>query len=304
MPFCILIGAMTCYLDLSRRLELVVARAAGISAWQFLSPALAAAAPDRGPRDVRPTIRSPPTCTSAPSRWKRRCSREDRGDPDADFWINQISSDGQAILSAAAARNRDPPDQPDRVPVRPGGEFKERIEAREAALEPGRWRLRTVRRYTLDSPPELSDEFMLLATNLTPSQVRNTFSSPGKCVILATPALHPVLPGSGIATAGYRLQYQKLLCAAISAGRDGHAGGCRQPAVLPVRRRAEDGFEWRGCRLSALCPVEGNGGFEQGRVDVPGRCGVAARLRGRPHRFCWPCCTRRTGSGRCRRPPV
>jgi len=29
MPFCILIGAMTCYLALSRRLELVVTRAAG-----------------------------------------------------------------------------------------------------------------------------------------------------------------------------------------------------------------------------------------------------------------------------------
>ena len=40
MPFCILIGAMTCYLALSRRLELVVARAAGVSAWQFIAPAL------------------------------------------------------------------------------------------------------------------------------------------------------------------------------------------------------------------------------------------------------------------------
>src|SRR5476649_2703368 len=43
MPFSILIGAMTCYLALSRRLELVVARAAGISAWQFIAPALASA---------------------------------------------------------------------------------------------------------------------------------------------------------------------------------------------------------------------------------------------------------------------
>src|SRR5437879_1721126 len=43
MPFCILIGAMTCYLALSRRLELVVARAAGVSAWQFIAPALASA---------------------------------------------------------------------------------------------------------------------------------------------------------------------------------------------------------------------------------------------------------------------
>ncbi|TDN05501.1 LPS export ABC transporter permease LptG, partial [Lactobacillus crispatus] len=43
MPFCILVGAMSCYLSLSRRLELVVARAAGISAWQFMTPALVAA---------------------------------------------------------------------------------------------------------------------------------------------------------------------------------------------------------------------------------------------------------------------
>src|SRR3984893_13813186 len=43
MPFSVLVGAMSCYLSLSRRLELVVARAAGISAWQFVAPALIAA---------------------------------------------------------------------------------------------------------------------------------------------------------------------------------------------------------------------------------------------------------------------
>src|ERR1700694_6008998 len=40
LPFAILIGAMGCYLSLSRRLELVIARAAGISAWQFVAPAV------------------------------------------------------------------------------------------------------------------------------------------------------------------------------------------------------------------------------------------------------------------------
>src|SRR5665811_924745 len=39
LPFCVLIGAMFCYLNLSRRMELVVARAAGMSAWQFVAPA-------------------------------------------------------------------------------------------------------------------------------------------------------------------------------------------------------------------------------------------------------------------------
>ena len=40
LPFAVLVGAMYCYLNLSRRLELVVARAAGISAWQFTAPAI------------------------------------------------------------------------------------------------------------------------------------------------------------------------------------------------------------------------------------------------------------------------
>jgi Predicted permeases len=59
MPFCILIGAMTCYLALSRRLELVVARAAGVSAWQFIAPALASAVVARNPGNLRlqPSLR-------------------------------------------------------------------------------------------------------------------------------------------------------------------------------------------------------------------------------------------------------
>jgi lipopolysaccharide export system permease protein len=39
-PFSMLVGAMTCFLSLSRRMELVVARGAGISAWQIIAPAL------------------------------------------------------------------------------------------------------------------------------------------------------------------------------------------------------------------------------------------------------------------------
>ena len=43
LPFAVLVGAMSCYLTLSRRLELVVARAAGVSAWQFVAPSMIAA---------------------------------------------------------------------------------------------------------------------------------------------------------------------------------------------------------------------------------------------------------------------
>ena len=73
MPFCILIGAMTCYLALSRRLELVVARAAGVSAWQFIAPALAARSCSACWQPP-PTTRCRPICANSPSGWRPSCS--------------------------------------------------------------------------------------------------------------------------------------------------------------------------------------------------------------------------------------
>src|SRR4051812_44061320 len=39
LPFCILLAGMVSFLNLSRRLELVIARAAGLSAGAFINPA-------------------------------------------------------------------------------------------------------------------------------------------------------------------------------------------------------------------------------------------------------------------------
>jgi hypothetical protein len=67
LPFCILIGAMSCYLSLSRRLELVVSRAAGSSPPRPSSWRSASASSER-----RSTIPSPPSCRSARSASKRK----------------------------------------------------------------------------------------------------------------------------------------------------------------------------------------------------------------------------------------
>src|SRR5690349_16201331 len=40
MPFAVLIGAMSSFLSMSRRNELVIARSAGVSAWQFVMPSV------------------------------------------------------------------------------------------------------------------------------------------------------------------------------------------------------------------------------------------------------------------------
>ena len=213
MPFCVLIGAMTCYLALSRRLELVVARAAGISAWQFISPALASALV----LGFFATVAYNPLSATLRERSKQMEAELFGGVPggglqDASgFWINQSNSEGQAIINAARSEQQG---------IRltgltvfrfdPDLQFKERIEAREATLEAGRWSFKSVRRFTLDAPP-VDQETMLLATSLTPTQVRNSFSTPETVSFWQLPGYIKSSESSGFATAGYRLQYHKLI---------------------------------------------------------------------------------------------
>jgi lipopolysaccharide export system permease protein len=213
MPFCILIGAMTCYLALSRRLELVVARAAGVSAWQFMAPALASAVA----LGILATAAYNPMSANLRELSKRMEAElfgaaPGGGIQDASgFWINQVNSDGQVIINAARSELQG---------VRLTGltlfrfdadyQFKERIEAREAMLEEGRWLFKSARRYSLDGPPVDQDSFTL-TTSLTPAQVRNSFSTPETVSFWQLPSYIRSSESSGFATAGYRLQYHKLL---------------------------------------------------------------------------------------------
>jgi lipopolysaccharide export system permease protein len=214
MPFCILIGAMTCYLALSRRLELVVARAAGVSAWQFIAPALASALA----LGILATTAYNPMSANLRELSKRMEAELFGNVPGgggvqdaAGFWINQVNSDGQAIINAARSEQQG---------VRLTGltvfrfdndfQFKERIEAREATLEEGRWRFKAARRYSLDGPPLDEDNFFL-STSLTPAQVRNSFSTPETVSFWQLPGYIRSSESSGFATAGYRLQYHKLI---------------------------------------------------------------------------------------------
>jgi lipopolysaccharide export system permease protein len=213
MPFCILIGAMTCYLALSRRLELVVARAAGISAWQFISPALASALV----LGVLATVAYNPMSATMREQSKKM-EAELFGDTPgggvqdaAGFWINQVNSEGQAIINAARSEQ-----QGKRLTgltvfrFDTDFQFRERIEAREASLEDGRWLFKGVRRYTLDSPA-VDQDSMYLATSLTSAQVRNSFSTPETVSFWQLPSYIKSSESSGFATAGYRLQYHKLI---------------------------------------------------------------------------------------------
>ncbi|WP_316219362.1 LPS export ABC transporter permease LptG [Bradyrhizobium sp. SZCCHNR2026] len=213
MPFCVLIGAMTCYLALSRRLELVVARAAGVSAWQFIAPALVSSIL----LGILATAIYNPVSANLRELSKRMeaellGSAPAGGVQDASgFWLNQINSDGQVIINAARSEQ-----QGARLTgltlfrFDTDNQFKERIEAREATLEEGHWLFRSVRRFSLDEPPVDQPTF-ILPTTLTPAQVRDSFSTPETVSFWQLPSYIRSSESSGFATAGYRLQYHKLI---------------------------------------------------------------------------------------------
>jgi lipopolysaccharide export system permease protein len=213
LPFCVLIGAMSCYLGLSRRLELVVSRAAGMSAWQFTAPAVIVALLVGV---VATTVYNP--LAAIMHERSKRLEAEISGNAQNGlqatvngFWVSQRSNNGQSIINAANSREQGVLlgnvtafvfDQ--------NNHFLERIEAKTATLEPGHWRLDDARVFAPATPPNERDSY-LLATNLTPEQVRETLSTPETVPFWQLPQFIELAERAGLTAAGYKLQYQKLL---------------------------------------------------------------------------------------------
>jgi lipopolysaccharide export system permease protein len=214
LPFAVLVGAMSCYLTLSRRLELVVARAAGVSAWQFVAPAMVAAFLFGV---VATTVYNP--LAAVLHERSKRLEAEMMGELPASavqegsggFWVRQKSADGAAILNAKSSREQGA--QLGAVSVYTfdnNGQFRERIEAKSAVLEQGYWRFEDARIYASGSPPVVQNSYRL-ATNLTLEQVRESFATPETVPFWQLPSYIELADRAGLVAAGYRLQYQQLL---------------------------------------------------------------------------------------------
>ncbi|HWE79140.1 MAG TPA: LPS export ABC transporter permease LptG [Pseudolabrys sp.] len=216
MPFCVLIGAMSCYLGLSRRLELVIARAAGMSAWQFVSPALIVAFLLG---TVATTVYNPLSAVlqerskryEAELFGKGEASASGIGGTGGAFWLSQTSPDGQSIINAQSTREQGIYLSGVTAFVfDKEGHFRSRVEAREAVLEPGDWVLHDVSVFTLTEPPHKQSEYRL-KTNLTPEQARESFATPETVPFWELPLYIKIAEHAGLVAAGYRLQFQKLL---------------------------------------------------------------------------------------------
>jgi len=215
LPFTVMTAGMVCYLNLSRRLELVVARSAGISAWQFVWPAIVVALL----LGVVTTGIYNPLSSSLREHSARLEAELFRGtrsfhDLGSGFWVRQRTEDGQqSIINAKTSSQQGIQlagvtvfqfDDFDR--------FQGRIEAKSAELHTGYWRLEEARIYTAGSEdPPVDRAVHNLKTNLTPTQVRENFATPETVPFWQLPDYISLAENAGTAAAGYRVQYYQLL---------------------------------------------------------------------------------------------
>ena len=210
IPFGVLFGAMATFIALSRKLELVVARAAGISAWEFVLPSMLVAFL-LGAFVV--TVYNPVATVlkAEANALEGKLFRRGGASVGQVVWLRQRSVDGEAILRASG--------------LDPGGtvlrgvtafvlddknQLLERIEAPLARLMPGHWRFEQARVVSVGVEPEQQAVY-LLATRLSAEEVRSAVG-PGQAVSFwSLPEIVRRLELAGLDATRYRLLYQTLL---------------------------------------------------------------------------------------------
>jgi lipopolysaccharide export system permease protein len=210
LPFAVLFGSMATLLQLSRKLELVVARAAGISAWQFLQPGIVVAAVIGG---LAVAVYNPTSAylKQQASAIEARVFVKRNADAGKEVWIRQSGVDGPAILRAESAVSGTTTLRGVTVfTFRGSDSFQERIEAQEAFLRPGYWELKDVKVISADEAPSAYGTY-LIPSNLEPSQVRQSFTPPDAVSFWDLDDTIVQTERAGLDAARYRLHHSMLL---------------------------------------------------------------------------------------------
>ncbi|MFI4948092.1 MAG: LPS export ABC transporter permease LptG [Alphaproteobacteria bacterium] len=214
MPFAILFGTMLAFWRLTRSNELVVARAAGVSVWGFLTPAILVALLIGV---VAVTVFNPIAATMEAS-YEKLDSRilRQASDPlslsNAGLWLRQSdAADGQIIVhgdkvnSSALLLQHVSVYFTNRL-----SEFTSRIEARSARLDNGFWVIEDGQRFHPGEPPEAFAE-LRLPTRLTASKIEESLASPDTMSFWELPGYITLLEQSGFSAQRHRLHFNILL---------------------------------------------------------------------------------------------
>lgn len=216
LPFAVLFGAMAAFITLTRRLELVVTRAAGLSVWQFLLPSVAVAI---GIGAVASLAYNPLSATAKlqADHIEAALFGATLAQPVDGLWFRQRSVDGQAILRGdRLADDHLTLDGVTAFVFEPDGSFMERVWATSATLRPGYWQFENARVTSADPAIEpRTDATYLLASGLQPHQLTEATLSPHDVSFWALPSMERRTEAAGLDATPFRLQFQTLLAAPL-----------------------------------------------------------------------------------------
>lgn len=220
LPFVFLFGGISAFVGLNRRSELVAMRAAGVSAWRFISPAAGAAFL----AGILAVVAINPISAALNARFeadRARIMANYLGDTPKDIWLREGDEHTQMVIHA---KSRDTVQGEVRLrgvslfvyqKDKAGNpEFKRRVEAAEAVLRPGFWQLKDVREATAGESSVRSDSLTIRSTLDSEAAVER-FASPTTIAFWRLPAAIKLTEDSGFSASGYRLRFQQLLATPV-----------------------------------------------------------------------------------------
>ena len=214
LPFAVLFGTMLAFWRLTRNHELVVARAAGVSVWQFLTPAILVALLIG---IVAVTMLNPVASLMEATYEKLESRILRQGSDELSFsgsglWLRQSDLAGNQVIIHAGK-------------LMPGElildtvtvfffddltRFTSRVDGRVARLERGDWLIEDGLRWLPDGPPAPFED-LRLPTTLTPRKIEESFASPDTMSFWDLPGFIALLEQSGFPAQRHRLHFNILL---------------------------------------------------------------------------------------------
>lgn len=221
-PFAIMIGGMIALSRLTRSSELIVTRAAGVSVWQFLLPAVVVAA---ALGVVFVTVINPIAAATI-ARFDRIEGKYITGKASlmsispSGLWLRQTGEEGipfrnkvaqEYIVHAARMDQTSYALEEVMILLFDGNhQLIGRVDGHQAQLEPGHW---VVRDAVLSAPtglPVTQAEFTI-ATQLTLSQIQDSFSAPETFSFWQLPGFIAVLEKAGFSALHHKLHFHSLM---------------------------------------------------------------------------------------------
>ncbi len=221
LPFAVMIGGMAALVRLTRTSEMVAARAAGVSIWQFLRPAwmlallmgiiyvailnpISAAMLERFELLEARYISGRPSllAISSSGLWLRDFEESDPDGRERIFHALRLSQDDMKLHRVIVFR------------FGANSAFLGRVDAESAQLRDGQWLLQNVILSRPGKPPESRENYRL-RTNLTLEQIQDSFASPQTLSFWKLPEFIKMLEEAGFSAVRHRLHWQVTLASPL-----------------------------------------------------------------------------------------